>query len=207
VLFRTRQGPSGRRFFAGTAELPVDVLATVAAAAQAAMEPIPLASLAALAKASETRLTVAVDRLQRVGAVEVDGDGCVAWTGDSSVDGLVEEAAADHERYRTTDRTRAEMMQRYLETDQCRWRTILGYFGQPSEDNCGHCDNCDAGLAAPPDTADQPFPLGARVVHATFGAGEVVAYEGDTMTLLFDDAGYRNLSVDLVRTGKLLHPA
>ncbi|HYH51839.1 MAG TPA: RecQ family ATP-dependent DNA helicase [Acidimicrobiia bacterium] len=210
VLFRSRQGAGGRRFFAGTAELPVDVLATVAEAAQAAVDPIPLASLAAVAKASESRLTVAVDRLQRVGAVELDGEGCVAWTGSSSIDELVEQAAADHERYRTTDRTRTEMMQRYLDTEQCRWRTILGYFGQPSEENCGHCDNCDAGLAeaaAGPASDDQLFPLGTRVVHTTFGTGEVVSYEDDTMTLLFDDAGYRNLSVEIVQQNDLLKPA
>jgi ATP-dependent DNA helicase RecQ len=208
ILFRGRQSPGGRRFFAGTVELPVDVLATVAAATQAATEPIPMPSLAAVAKASESRLTVAVDRLQRVGAVEVDGDGCVAWTGTASVDELIEQAAADHERYRTTDRTRAEMMQRYLETDQCRWRTILGYFGEPSDENCGHCDNCDAGLpTASRRRGQQLFPLGARVVHATFGTGEVVAYEDDTITLLFNDAGYRNLSVDLVRENNLLEPA
>jgi ATP-dependent DNA helicase RecQ len=208
VLYRSRQGPGGRRFFAGTAELPVDVLATVAEAAQASVEPIPLTSLAAVAKASESRLTVAVDRLQRVGAVEVDGEGCVAWTGTESVDELVDQAAADHERYRTTDRTRTEMMQRYLETDQCRWRAILGYFGEPSEENCGHCDNCDAGHAVtPPASDEQLFPLGTRVIHATFGEGEIVAYEDDTMTLLFDDAGYRNLSVELVEQNDLLKPA
>jgi ATP-dependent DNA helicase RecQ len=207
VLFRSRQSPGGRRFFAGTAELPVDVLTTVAEATQAAAEPIPLPSLAAVAKASESRLTVALDRLQRVGAVEVDGEGCVAWSGTAPVEEVVEQAAAAHERYRTTDRTRGEMMQRYLETDQCRWRTILGYFGEPSADNCGHCDNCDAGVATAGRAGhDEPFPLGARVLHASFGAGEVVAYEADTMTVLFDDAGYRNLSVDLVRENQLLAP-
>jgi ATP-dependent DNA helicase RecQ len=50
-------------------------------------------------------------------------------------------------------------------------------------------------------------PLGTRVVHSTFGPGEVVACEDDTITLLFDEAGYRNLSVELVRTGNLLKPA
>jgi ATP-dependent DNA helicase RecQ len=208
VLFRSRQSAGGRRFYAGTAEVPVDVLATVASAAEAAAEPIPLASLAAVAKASESRLVVAVDRLQRVGALEVDGEGRVTWTGAASVDQVVEEAAADQERYRMAERTRAEMMQRYLDTDQCRWRTILGYFGQPSEENCGHCDNCDAGRAAPPepDQHGHPFPLGARVAHAAFGSGEVVGYEGDTMTVLFDDAGYRTLSVELVRGNNLLRP-
>ena len=209
VLFRSRQSVGGRRFFAGTAELPIDVLATVAEATQAAIEPIPLTSLAAVVKASESRLAVAVDRLQRVGAVELDGEGCVAWTGTASVDEMVDQAAADHERYRTTDRTRAEMMQRYLETQQCRWRTILGYFGEPSAENCGHCDNCDAGVATV-DAAphhDELFPLGTRVVHATFGAGGVVAYENGTITVLFDEAGYRTLSVDLVRENQLLAPA
>ena len=208
VLFRSRQSAGGRRFFAGTAELPVDVLATVAEATQAATEPIPLPSLAAVVKGSESRLAVAVDRLQRVGAVELDGEGCVAWTGTASVDELVDQAAADHERYRTTDRTRTEMMQRYLETGQCRWRTILGYFGEPSAENCGHCDNCDAGVAAvgTPGHHDELFPLGARVIHATFGTGEVVAYENGTITVLFDEAGYRTLSVDLVRQNRLLGP-
>jgi ATP-dependent DNA helicase RecQ len=181
----------------------------VAEATQAATEPIPLPSLAAVVKASESRLAVAVDRLQRVGAVEVDGEGCVAWTGTASVDELVDQAAADHERYRTTDRTRAEMMQRYLETEQCRWRTILGYFGEPSAENCGHCDNCEAGVAAvdTPRHHDESFPLGARVIHATFGAGEVVAAENGTITVPFDEAGYRTLSVDLVRENQLLASA
>jgi ATP-dependent DNA helicase RecQ len=205
VLYRTRQSAGARRFFAGTTELPLDVLATVAAATEAAVEPIPLASLAAVAKASESRLTVAVDRLQRVGAVEVDADGCVTWTGEAPPDELVEQAAADHERYRTTDRTRAEMMQRYLETDQCRWRTILGYFGQPSDENCGHCDNCARGVPEADAGEDALlFPMGTRVSHTHFGTGEVVAYEDDTVTVLFDDAGYRSLSVELVRDGNLL---
>jgi ATP-dependent DNA helicase RecQ len=209
VLFRTRQGAGNRRFFAGTAELPVDLVTTVAQAAAAAAAPIPLASLAAVARTSESRLIVVVDRLQRVGAVDVDSEGNVAWTGGASVGDVVDQAAADHERYRTTDRTRVEMMQRYLETDQCRWRTILGYFGQPSDEDCGHCDNCDRRRDddGGDGEADLPFPLGARVMHGTFGAGEVVGYEDDTMTVLFDDAGYRTLGVDLVRSKNLLRPA
>ena len=210
TLFRTRQSPGGRRFFAGTTDLPVGVLATVAEATAAAMEPIPLASLAAVARASESRLTVVVDRLQKVGAVEVDVDGRVAWTGGTSVDELVEQAAADHERYRTAERTRTEMMQRYLEADQCRWRLILGYFGEPTDEDCGHCDNCEAGTgrgAGAGAAGETPFALGARVFHASFGPGEVVSNDGDTMTLLFETAGYRTLSVALVVANDLLRPA
>jgi ATP-dependent DNA helicase RecQ len=204
VVFRSREGGGGRRFFAGTAELPVDLLTTVASAVAAAAEPLPLSSLAAVAKSSETRLTVAVDRLRRAGALTLTGNGDVGWTGrERAVDDYVATALAEHERYRVTDRTRTEMLERYLETDGCRWRVILGYFGQPSEEDCGHCDNCRTGASVPPD-GDAEFRLGRRVRHATFGAGEVIAVEGDTITVLFSDAGYRTLSLELVRSGGLL---
>jgi ATP-dependent DNA helicase RecQ len=53
-------------------------------------------------------------------------------------------------------------------------------------------------------TADQPFTLGARVAHPTFGDGDVVGYENGAMTVLFGQAGYRTLSVELVRANGLL---
>ena len=99
------------------------------------------------------------------------------------------------------------MMERYLVTDRCRWRLILGYFGQPSDEDCGHCDNCRSGATGPSDAdadADSEFALGRRVRHATFGAGEVISVDGDTITVLFGDAGYRTLSVELVRSAGLL---
>jgi ATP-dependent DNA helicase RecQ len=207
VLFRSRTSAGGRRFFAGTSEVPVDLLTTVASAVAAATEPIPVPSLVAVARTSETRLTVAVDRLQRVGALTVDGGGGVGWAGtEKAVEGYVEQAVEYHERYRVTDRTRIEMMARYLDTNQCRWRMILGYFGQPSDEDCGHCDNCRAGRAetAPPRADDAAFTLGQSVRHKTFGTGEVISIDGDAMTVLFGDAGYRTLSVELVQSNGLL---
>ena len=53
----------------------------------------------------------------------------------------------------------------------------------------------------------QPFPLGSQVVHTLWGSGRVIGYEDDTMTVLFDDAGYRNLSVELVTEGQILRLA
>jgi len=205
VLFRSRNSSGGRRFFAGTSDVPVDLLTTIAEAVAAATEPIPVPSLAAVAKTSETRLTVAVDRLQRVGALTVGGDGDVGWAGKGKdVDDYVNRALEYHERYRVTDRTRTEMMARYLDTDQCRWRMVLGYFGQPSAEDCGHCDNCRTGAVAPASTAAAPFDLGQAVRHKSFGDGEVISIDGDTMTVLFGDAGYRTLSVELVASQGLL---
>jgi hypothetical protein len=45
------------------------------------------------------------------------------------------------------------------------------------------------------------------VTHASWGTGRVLRYEGDTMTVLFGEAGYRTLSVDLVNSNDLLQPA
>jgi ATP-dependent DNA helicase RecQ len=47
----------------------------------------------------------------------------------------------------------------------------------------------------------------SRVTHASWGTGRVLRYEGDTMTVLYDEAGYRTLSVDLVTANDLLRPA
>jgi ATP-dependent DNA helicase RecQ len=205
-VFRSRNGPGGRRFFAGTSELPVDLVTTVAEAVAAATEPIPLPSLIAITRASETRLTVAVDRLQRVGAMTVTGDGNVGWVGgDEVVDAYVERAVHYHERYRVTDRTRTEMMARYVDTTQCRWRMILGYFGQPSKENCGHCDNCRDGRTETSSSESAGgYALGQSVRHRSFGTGEVISIDGDTITVLFGDAGYRTLSMELVQSTGLL---
>jgi ATP-dependent DNA helicase RecQ len=52
-----------------------------------------------------------------------------------------------------------------------------------------------------------PFPLESRVVHPEWGTGVVQRYEDDTMVVLFDDIGYRTLSVPVVRRRGLLTPA
>jgi ATP-dependent DNA helicase RecQ len=43
-------------------------------------------------------------------------------------------------------------------------------------------------------------------VHGRWGRGEVVGREGDTLTVLFDEGGYRTLSVALVTENALLKP-
>jgi ATP-dependent DNA helicase RecQ len=112
-----------------------------------------------------------------------------------------------------TDATRATMMERYLEARSCRWKLILAYFGQSGEVTCGRCDNCTSSGERPAAARgrkrkdDVPFPLESRVAHGSWGEGRVLAYDDDTMTVLFDEGGYRTLSVELVRDKQLLHPA
>ena len=57
------------------------------------------------------------------------------------------------------------------------------------------------------ETADEPFAVGSRVVSERWGEGTVQRYDGDQVTVLFDDHGYRELYLPVVRDHALLHPA
>jgi hypothetical protein len=68
----------------------------------------------------------------------------------------------------------------------------------PGDGPCGNCDNDDlpAGGGAE-EAAAGPAP-GARVAHRTFGPGTVTRVQDGTVTVLFDEAGYRTLDGELV---------
>ncbi|MCL9794538.1 DUF3553 domain-containing protein, partial [Frankia sp. AgKG'84/4] len=51
---------------------------------------------------------------------------------------------------------------------------------------------------------EAPFPAGCAVRHVSWGSGQVVRAEDDRITVLFDDVGYRTLSVAAVRERHLL---
>ncbi|MFP5252523.1 MAG: RecQ family ATP-dependent DNA helicase [Actinomycetes bacterium] len=124
-------------------------------------------------------------------------------SGAVTVDDVVERAEA----HRRLQRSRVEMMRGYAETTRCRATYLLGYFGEPPEASCGSCDNCRAGLSDDDGSADSPYALHAAVSHETFGAGTVTDVEADRMTVLFEDVGYRTLSLELVEGECLLRPA
>jgi ATP-dependent DNA helicase RecQ len=85
---------------------------------------------------------------------------------------------------------------------------VLSYFGEPFDPPCGGCDNCDAGaVEPPPDEAERPFSVGARVAHDAFGEGVLQRYDGDSLVVLFDDVGYKSLALELVAERGLLRPA
>ena len=63
--------------------------------------------------------------------------------------------------------------------------------------------------AASPATVDadeheRPFPVNSTVRHGEWGPGTVMAYERDRVVVLFDEVGYKTLSVPIVRTARLL---
>ena len=121
-----------------------------------------------------------------------------------------EEALRQFERQQSGRRSRIDMMRQYAEARSCRGRTLLAYFGEQVDRDCGHCDTCaspsepmtDGTLAE--DHGDRPFPVNSAVRHIEWGTGTVMSYERDRMVVLFTDVGYRTLSISIVQRGGLL---
>jgi ATP-dependent DNA helicase RecQ len=102
------------------------------------------------------------------------------------------------------DDSRIDMMRGYAETTGCRRRYLLEYFGEPyARQTCDHCDNCATGSVRTA-RADTPFPIHSQVVHASWGTGTVMREEPDRITVLFEEIGYKTLSLDAVQRDSLL---
>ena len=149
--------------------------------------------------------TAALVRLADLGAAAWRADGEVGWTGAMSVAAALAASEAETEREDEVERTRLTMMRRYAEHTGCRRSFLLSYFGQDYPGPCGNCDN-DLAHAEPAPGA-VPFAVGARVVSGRWGEGTVQRYDGDRVTVLFDDHGYRELFVPLVLERGLLRLA
>lgn len=116
----------------------------------------------------------------------------------------VDAAVALAEARRALDRSRVDMVREYAETRRCRADFLLGYFGEPERERCGHCDNCLSGAATEQPEVEGPYAVGARVAHEEFGAGLVTDAEEDRVTVLFEDVGYRTLALAVVEEQDLL---
>ena len=121
----------------------------------------------------------------------------------------VDSVRARAEEYRALQKSRVEMMRGYAETRGCRREFLLGYLGEPGTEPCGDCDNCRDGSAAEQagrcSTAGAvAFSVEQPVTHPTFGDGVVMSLDGDAVTVLFQEVGYRTLSVPTVLEHHLL---
>jgi ATP-dependent DNA helicase RecQ len=146
--------------------------------------------------------TAALVRLVDVGAAVWGAGGEVRWTGALSVAAAVAASDAETKREGEVERTRLEMMRRYAEHTGCRRSFLLSYFGQTYHGPCGNCDN---DRTAPTETPTlEPFAVGERVESERWGEGTVERYDGDQLTVLFDDHGYRDLLLPLVVEHRLL---
>ena len=182
------------RFFSPGVPKRGDVMTVLDAVAAVGREPRQVAERCGLGRRKVGRILNLLELAEQTGR----GDAA-----DETVDAVVELAEA----HRSLERSRVEMMRGYAETDRCRAEFLVGYFGERLDARCGVCDNCRSGSAPQPaDEADSPYPVQSRVVHEEFGHGVVTDVEEDRLTIVFDDVGYRTLSLELVEEQGLLEP-
>ncbi|MFE2752508.1 RecQ family ATP-dependent DNA helicase [Actinosynnema sp. NPDC059335] len=154
---------------------------------------------------SRRTVTTGVNLLERVGAVEAAKARFRAVVEPERAADL---AVAEAERLQRLDRSRIEVLRAYAETRACRRQHLLGYFGEVLERACGNCDTCARGEAGTGISANPEYPAQSRVDHAEFGSGTVVQSEADRITVLFEDVGYKTLSLEAVHAADVLgrHP-
>jgi ATP-dependent DNA helicase RecQ len=146
--------------------------------------------------------TAALTRLADLGAATWQVDGDVSWSGTMSVAAALAASDAETEHENEIERTRLTMMRRYADHSGCRRSFLLSYFGQQYPGPCGNCDNDRTHAESAP--AQVPFAVGARVLSDRWGHGSVQRYDGDHVTVLFDEHGYRELYVPVVLDKGLL---
>jgi ATP-dependent DNA helicase RecQ len=189
LLYRTEDFAAARHLAAGGISGPA--VAQVAAALAAGQR----------VDFGTRQQTAALIRLVDLGAAAWQADG-VRWARTMGVAAALQASEVEAHRESEVDRSRLEMIRRYAEHTGCRRSFLLSYFGQ---DYRGPCGNCDNDLAhAETARGDVPFAVGMRVVSEHWGEGTVQRYDGDQMTVLFDEHGYRDLLVPLVLERGLL---
>ncbi|HEX9993274.1 MAG TPA: RecQ family ATP-dependent DNA helicase [Acidimicrobiales bacterium] len=209
VLFYRAEDLSLRRFLKGGAGVRTDDLGEVLDAVGSAGGPTTVEEVRDEVDLGARRVTQVVNTLADVGAVEVVADGGLVAAGDVPVDEVAEAVGAREQARKELEASRIEMMRGYAETRTCRRRFLLTYFGEAYDRLCGHCDNCESGAAEAyvEEDGTAAFPPGMRVVHEAWGPGQVIRTEADTVVVLFDEGGYRNLSISAVLARGLLQEA
>jgi ATP-dependent DNA helicase RecQ len=198
-----------QRFHAGGAP-DEQALAKVARSLRRQPEPVGVAQLKDRMGLSATRLIAFVNLLEQAGAVRVVQEGRLEYrAGGPSPARAVERAMEIAETHRRVELSRVEMMREYADTLNCRRQFLLGYFGERLDLPCGNCDTCRAGTAYNqlPIDGDGAFRVGGHVRHREFGTGTVMRVEADRLTVLFDEAGYKTLSLETIRDNRLLTKA
>ncbi|MDQ4077921.1 MAG: ATP-dependent DNA helicase [Chloroflexota bacterium] len=208
ILFYRPEDLGIRHFFAGGGQVELDQVEQVARALQEQEGPVEPRELQKEIDLSQSKLTSALSHLEEVGVVDFLASGEVVGHKDElEADEVVEEVMEVQEHHHQLEESRIAMMRGYAEVRDCRREYLLNYFGEPFDDPCDFCDNCQAGVVVQEEEREKPFSLNSRVAHKEWGEGLVMRYEGDKLTVLFDEVGYKTLSLDIVMEAELLEPA
>jgi ATP-dependent DNA helicase RecQ len=179
--------------------------------AQPLEERRPLSEIADSAEVPRRKTRIVLTLLKRHGMVREHRGGVWERLAEDVTQTDLSRELRDYEERREMDRRKLEAMIRYCRTAQCRTRMLFEYFGETRPDgfSCGHCDN-DAATDDPPRsisraTDDEPFAgavpgitAGEEVGHGTFGAGLVLAIDGERAEVDFGGHGIRTVRLDLL---------
>jgi len=204
LLFYRREDLHLHKFFASGKELGTDHLETVADAILEAGR-VDAETLRETTDLSAATIARASTELEEQGLIaRTPGDERLAAVDGADFGDARERLHAKQEERRRKLLERLDRMRIYAEMRDCRRRYLLEYFGQDSDD-CGRCDNCEAGLPSDSvERSEHPFPLRARVAHRTLGNGMVIGYAGPRITILFDESGERTLDIEAALERRLL---
>ncbi|WP_211247581.1 RecQ family ATP-dependent DNA helicase [Cryptosporangium arvum] len=203
LYFRPEDLHIPRFFSSGTPD--EDLLVRVGTGLKHHRGPVRIADLVTELDLTKARVTRAVNIFEQSGSVTATPDG-PRWHARRTVEKGVEAAVEWAATRRRIEQTRVEMMRGYADTEGCRRQFLLGYFGEDLSEPCGYCDTCRDGTAEETPSGDTGFPVQSRVKHKEWGEGTVMREEDDRLTVLFDEEGYRTLSLAAITRNKLLTP-
>ncbi|MEJ5915499.1 RecQ family ATP-dependent DNA helicase [Pseudokineococcus sp. 1T1Z-3] len=193
-------------YAAGGGPRAATVRAVVAPLQHAGTRGLTRRELAEAADLTPRTLSRALGALTQLGVVAPAEGGRTRWVGgEENGTQVAARVDAERERRRRLDESAVEMVQRYAGTDDCRRRLLLELLGESHPQRCGACDSCDAGTSG--DVVDATFAGGQRVRHRAFGPGVVASVEQGTVTVLFEEEGYKTLALGLVEEHDLLESA
>jgi ATP-dependent DNA helicase, RecQ family len=207
ILFYRPENLSVQKFLKGGGKLAGQEIEQVAEQVFQADSPIDVKELRERTLLSERKVMKALNRLEEQGAVEVLPGGEVQQADDApDLKAAVAESAKEQERRKEYEALRLEKMRMYAELGSCRREYLLQYFGDEAAPACGNCDICQSAQQAKAPLPEAPPEAKTRVVHKTWGKGVVETYEGDKVTILFDEIGRKVLSSEAIRRNNLLQP-
>ncbi|HLH00423.1 MAG TPA: ATP-dependent DNA helicase RecQ [Bryobacteraceae bacterium] len=222
VLFYRPEDLRLPKFLKGGGKLLEQQICQAGQAIQNAKGAVAVHALHKATGLSKHKLEKIVNRLEHAGAVQRLPGGEVAWIRNAPDVACAARAAAEEDQHhREYERLRLEKMQAYAELLDCRREYLLRYFGDEEVSApCSGCDNCERPRerpAAPAEAARQPrprdvqpalpFPVHGRVVHRQLGPGVVKGYEGDKVSILFDEGGLKTLSSHFLLEHDILQAA
>jgi ATP-dependent DNA helicase RecQ len=193
------------RFFVG-GTVDEDLLTRVGTVLRLHRDPVRMAELSTELDLTKAKVTRTVNLFEKSGALIATPDG-PQWNPRLTVEQAVATAVESAAQSKRIEQTRVEMMRGYADTEGCRRQFLLGYFGEDLPAPCGFCDTCQAGTAGEESTGESGFPVRSRVRHPEWGEGLVMREEEDRLTVLFDEEGYRTLSLQAIRDHGLLERA